>query len=138
MIESSSGTWLDRSDTEGSNTEGSNTQGRAIRSWDNWSNPWDANDDGRVSYADALSIINHLGRCGSIDVDDLPEDAPFLDVSADGKVTARDALVIINEIPRRAGKSEAIDQATAQLMDDEDDLLRWVDRRELDGTGGVL
>lgn len=98
---------------------------RAIPSWDRLPSRMDANEDGRVSFSDALAVINHLERGRNKGTDDLLPDVSSMDVTTDGKVSARDALVIINQISRDLLRSESIDLAIGQLTDDDD--AHWPD-----------
>lgn len=73
--------------------------------WHNWALPTDANGDGMVTPADALMIINAVGRGpGGV----LPRgtnahriDFPYLDTNNDGQVTPLDALLVLNYIARQ-------------------------------------
>jgi hypothetical protein len=59
----------------------------------------DTNGDGRISAADALAVINYIGRLGNAGPGELGSEFPsHLDSNEDGKVTARDALVVINHL----------------------------------------
>ncbi len=58
----------------------------------------DTNRDGKVSAADALSVINGLAREGN--------KPKTLDVNGDGKVSAVDALMVINRLGRTPSAEE--------------------------------
>lgn len=93
----------------------------------------DANQDGNVSAADALMVINRLAiqpRVGEgeetsslrVDVELEP-----VDVNQDGRVTAADALSIINYLSRRATISSINDDPLATSLDNrwEQDADKW-------------
>ncbi|GAA4457499.1 Ig-like domain-containing protein [Novipirellula rosea] len=65
----------------------------------NDSNPYDVDNGGSVTAADALAIINFLNVYGPGPVG-AGDPAFGYDVNADGSVTALDALLILNEINR--------------------------------------
>ncbi len=81
----------------------------ASDSFHNFLSPHDVNDDSRVSSADALAVINHLNRGGSLD------DSRFVDVNDDGRASAQDALNIINAMNVEGSRSRGTDDAMAQL-----------------------
>jgi hypothetical protein len=71
--------------------------------------PLDANNDGQITPADALAVINHLNR-------GLPQDASVLyvvpgepityaDVNGDRWVSAQDVLVLVNHLNAQAARS---------------------------------
>lgn len=63
--------------------------------------PTDVNDDGRVSPADALAVVNHMTRESWEAVGEAPtmQSPPkMVDVDNNGQVTGRDALLVINEL----------------------------------------
>lgn len=62
--------------------------------------PFDVNDDDRVSVLDALLIINYLNQYGPGPVGQGDPGYGY-DVNGDGFVTVLDALLIINELNRR-------------------------------------
>ncbi len=62
-------------------------------------NPYDVDNGGSVTAADALAIINYLNVYGPGPVG-AGDPAFGYDVNADGSVTALDALLILNEINR--------------------------------------
>ena len=89
--------------------------------------PYDVNDDGNVTPADALAVINRLGRFASGTPDPTP--APlawtgkFYDVDGSGKATPIDALQVINQLARdyNSGTIEVFaNTATANAPADED------------------
>ncbi|MBX3422803.1 MAG: protein containing Planctomycete extracellular domain protein [Pirellulaceae bacterium] len=88
----------------------SNTVTDSFRSpWQNPRNPFNVNDDHRISALDALLVINALnsrggGELGSSGI----SPPPYLDVSGDGRLTSRDALLVINHLnSRNSGSGEA-------------------------------
>ncbi|EMI20376.1 hypothetical protein RMSM_02698 [Rhodopirellula maiorica SM1] len=66
----------------------------------NDANPYDVDNGGSVTAADALAIINFLNVYGPGPVG-AGDPAFGYDVNADGSVTALDALLILNEINRK-------------------------------------
>jgi VCBS repeat-containing protein len=68
-------------------------------------NALDVNDSGQVSPIDALLIINHLNRGGSVDINPLLPGPPFFDVDGNLRVTPTDALRVINFLNRTGGLS---------------------------------
>lgn len=66
-------------------------------------NALDVNDSGQVSPIDALLIINHLNRGGSVDISPLLPGPPFFDVDGNLRVTPTDALRVINFLNRTGG-----------------------------------
>ncbi|MEO1615149.1 MAG: dockerin type I domain-containing protein [Planctomycetota bacterium] len=101
--------------------------------------PMDVNRDGRITPADALYVINLLGRGGqSEDASDSDTRRRMLsgvpDANRDNLVTARDALVVINRLARASqAESEGItanwaggvDQIFSESLDEDDDW--WVE-----------
>ncbi len=81
----------------------------ASDSFHNFLSPHDVNDDRNVTAADALVVINHLNRDGSLD------DSNFVDVNDDGRASAQDALNVINAINIERSQSRSTDDAIAQL-----------------------
>jgi VCBS repeat-containing protein len=69
----------------------------------NPSNALDVNNSGQVSPIDALLIINHLNRGGSVDIAPLLPGPPFFDVDGNLRVTPTDALRVINFLNRTGG-----------------------------------
>ncbi len=83
--------------------------------WQNVVSPGDVDNSGNVSAADALRIINELGRREYSDRETKVVDDPlslavwpnvYLDQNGDGTVTALDALRVINELARIRTPSE--------------------------------
>jgi hypothetical protein len=79
-----------------------------------WQNPllWpDVNNDGDVTPADVLALINEInaGRSGTLPL--VPQGdrglPPFWDVNGDGNLTANDVLDVINYLNARVGASES-------------------------------
>lgn len=64
--------------------------------WTNPTNPYDVNDDRRVSALDALSVINAVGQ--GVRFDEFTEPRMFFDVNSDRQVTAADAIAVINRL----------------------------------------
>lgn len=104
--------------------------------WQNVISPGDVDNSGGVTAADALRIINELGRREFSDRDTKQIDDPlsvpvwpnvYFDHNGDGSVTALDALRVINELARVTPPSETEsvstlrDQAIVAWMDDDDD-----------------
>lgn len=104
--------------------------------WQNVIAPGDVDNSGGVTAADALRIINELGRREYSDRDTKQLDDPlsvpvwpnvYFDQNGDGTVTALDALRVINELARVTPPSEMErvtslqDQAIIAWMDDDDD-----------------
>ena len=100
-------------------------------------NPFDVNEDGRVTAADALRIINQLARLAGeqeLDPADPPVPGFFVDVNGDYVLSARDALQVINQLSRQStdqegeqvGKEESVglafDTETGSWKRDEDRL----------------
>jgi hypothetical protein len=82
------------------------TDDDSARPWFNATDPLDVNGDGRVSSADALSIINYLRRYGSRNLT-LPYSGDAIDTSGDDRVSPTDAVLVINALKRRAaGEAE--------------------------------
>ena len=69
----------------------------------NYWNPYDVNDDLRISASDALGIINHMSRGGEGEQQHGQSDM-FYDVNGDGNTTAADALGVINALGRGEGE----------------------------------
>jgi uncharacterized repeat protein (TIGR01451 family)/CSLREA domain-containing protein len=67
-------------------------------------NPWDTNNDNRISAADALAIINRISQQHASDaelwVGHAGDSLWYFDTNADSRVTAADALLIINQLAR--------------------------------------
>jgi hypothetical protein len=95
--------------------------------------PLDANNDGQITPADALAVINHLNR-------GLPQDASALylepgvpiryaDVNGDRWVSAQDVLVLVNHLNARStasGEAEADEAAFWELLHEvEDNESLW-------------
>jgi hypothetical protein len=77
--------------------------------WQNPLDPSDVNADGNVTAADALRVINELGRraysdATTKDLNDplatIPWPGVYFDQSGDGRSTALDALRVINQLAR--------------------------------------
>ncbi|TVS20305.1 MAG: hypothetical protein EA424_04645, partial [Planctomycetaceae bacterium] len=83
------------------------------RPWQNWANPLDVNDDGYVTPADVLEVINYINRhdTGALPTPPTPlhSPPPYLDVDGNDWVTPNDVLMIINHL-----NAEARAQATAE------------------------
>ena len=102
----------------------------------NVADPFDVNDDGRVSALDALIIVNARFRGLTNDLS-VPLRALAVldgnrpDVNGDGNVSALDALNVITEITNRRSSAEgeqvswaaSADNVIADLDDDDDDDL---------------
>ncbi len=100
--------------------------------------PLDADGNGQVTAADALVVINFLGRFGSMSLEQLSdrvmaargesEQSPVddllamrrYDTSGNGTITALDALVVINGLGRQALVADA---ERGGGMDDDDDEM---------------
>jgi len=87
-----------------------------------WQNPvrnTDVNNDGSVTPADVLILINDLNRNGSrrLPTTGAIAPPPFLDVNGDGFITANDVIVTINEIngpsPSEEGEGESAPSSIA-------------------------
>ncbi len=86
--------------------------------------PEDVNDDGAVSAADVLIVINSMNRNAE------PESTNFIDVNEDGQRSPLDALLVINRL-NRANQSQ--NRGTAENTPMIPRPPREV--RSLDGTG---
>jgi hypothetical protein len=94
----------------------------------NQTNPFDVNNDGRVRSIDALQVINYLNRQGG------PQELvfgqssfpPFMDVTGDYFVTPIDALRIINAINR--GETGPEGEALLGYLDESTEPL-WAKKR---------
>jgi hypothetical protein len=87
--------------------------------WQNPRMPTDVNDNGSLSPADALEVINYLNTPGR---SNLPPGSPppYLDVNGDNKISPVDALLVINALNSRvSGEGEASVKITssASLVD---------------------
>ena len=85
--------------------------------WHNVVQPGDVNNDGQVTAADALRVINELGRRAFSDGESEQLDDPrsvaewpdlYYDQNRDDRVSALDALRIINELARVDSEGEQI------------------------------
>lgn len=65
-------------------------------------NPYDVNNDGGVTNADAQAVINHLNTVGAGAVPSTTP-PPFLDVDGDNSITALDSLLVINYLNSGCG-----------------------------------
>jgi hypothetical protein len=76
----------------------------AISAWQNPGDPYDVNDDGRISALDALQVINALNfhGAGVLLGSGLPT-TPYVDVNGDGRLSALDALLVINMLNSQTG-----------------------------------
>ena len=80
------------------------------RSWQNPTNPMDADGSGDVSPLDVLVIINQInssigGQSQLPDFDpQAPKDFRFLDIDGDGTLSPLDVLTVINFINARSGR----------------------------------
>lgn len=62
-------------------------------------NPLDVNNDGRLTAADVIVIINTINESGlSVVAANNFDDNYFVDVNADGSVSALDSLLVINQL----------------------------------------
>ncbi|MCA9136101.1 MAG: hypothetical protein KDB00_05065, partial [Planctomycetales bacterium] len=90
-----------------------------VNHWQNFANPMDVNDDGKVSPLDALVVINELARSNESDpsgahhLSGTPTpggSARCVDVNSDNFVSPIDALIVINYLSRVAlGEAELVD-----------------------------
>ncbi len=84
-------------------TESQNLQGKVIvnvaKAWTNPSDPMDVNQDGHITPADALLVINALVQQGEVDLESFPvgaqADLAMIDVNADHRLTLLDAIMVI-------------------------------------------
>jgi hypothetical protein len=92
-------------------------------------NVLDVNNDGAVTAADALFIIDHLNVVGAAPV---PTSgfigSPFLDVDRNNYVSPADAIMVIDYLNINGGEGEAADAYFSELAEgegegDSDDLL---------------
>ena len=102
----------------------------ASDSFHNFLSPHDVNDDGKVSTVDALTVINRLSR------EDSHRSSDFEDVNDDGSISARDALNVINALARTASKSDAVDEAIAQLRQSDGARVKF--EYEVEGSKSKL
>jgi len=88
---------------------GETIQAELPRAWQNFLRAGDVNNDGNVTAADALRIINELSRREFSDSDTQDLDDPltvaawpgdYFDHNGDQRVTALDALRVINDLAR--------------------------------------
>jgi hypothetical protein len=94
--------------------------------------PLDTDNDGRVTAADVLAVINYLNR-------GLPQDASVLyvepgmpvvygDVNGDRRITAQDVLVVINHLNAQtvpSGEGEAREAAIGEWLEEADGDEVW-------------
>lgn len=79
-------------------------------------NPFDVNNDGRVSPLDALLVINAYVRALDPKNPSFPIASDrFIDVSADGRVSPLDALLVINQIVKNASRGEGESYSAAAV-----------------------
>jgi len=95
----------------------------------NPANPLDVSDDGTVSPADALMVINALNNprlapSGAAGGAEGQSAAPYYDVNGDGHITPLDALLVINYLNAKsslaAGEGEAAAWSGAMPLDPTD------------------
>ena len=106
-----------------------------LHPWHNARNPFDTNNSGRVSPADALIVINYLnsGAPRTVQANSTPT-LGFLDTSKNNEVTPLDALLVINELNRLAnaeGESAPSRSATAEQTQFEQSYF-WGYSQEMD------
>jgi len=87
---------------EGETSEGESSEGEGESlSWQNTANALDANDDGSVTAADALVLINDINANGARALarpPASPPPPPYLDVNGDGSISPIDVLLVINHL----------------------------------------
>ncbi len=76
------------------------------RSWQNQTNPYDVNNDGEVTAADAQAVIDYINQHGSGTLPEPPVSPPppppYVDIDGDGDVEPLDALIVINYLSNGA------------------------------------
>lgn len=85
--------------------------------WQNPVRPLDVNNDGAVTAADALFVINELSRSGG-ERELVPRTSPlasYWDTSGDGRLSSLDALQIINGLSRGAAGTALPPEAEGDL-----------------------
>ena len=104
-------------------------ESRTLMAADVFQNPIDANDvndDGDVTPADALVVLNRIQRGGE---NDAGRDRMYADVSGDGALSPQDALRVINRIDRDRGTNREENRR---------DRTAPNEPRSFDGTGNNL
>lgn len=106
-------------------------QANVATPWQNFLRPEDVNNDGDVSAADALRVINELARGTFSDLNTRILNDPlsvgawpnaYFDSNGDGRVTAVDALRVINALSRSGASGEG-ENWVATLRDLGDPLV---------------
>jgi peroxidase len=93
--------------------------------------PCDVNDDGDVSPADVLMVIDRVNRAQNSATDS----AGFVDVNGDGNVTPGDLLTVIDQVNRRsAGKPRGPQNPSSPPTDPPTDPIA-LPPQSFDGTG---